>query len=182
MIYLRGGSTVDETTRRTITDALNHVKEHAKDFATEPRPGNATKSSAYARLGGGRSVKTLVDRFYELVLNDPDLILYFDGVEMNGLKWHQAALLTSLLGGPGVYHGRSLDVAHKPLKICRCHYERVLYYLDRVMVEMHVPDDVVTVMLQATEDVRNQIVGASWRQRIRCFVGLHRSPTLGGAA
>src|SRR6185312_10738284 len=84
----------------------------------------ADTRSAYERIGGGPAVKELVDRFYERVLADRQLARYFT-TDMKRLKWHQATLLTSLLGGPDAYEGRELSVAHHALRIRRRHYDRV---------------------------------------------------------
>ena len=91
--------------------------------------------SAYERIGGGPAVKELVDRFYDRVLADKRLARYFT-TDMHRLKWHQASLLATLLGGPDRYQGRELGAAHQRLRIRRRHYGRVAHHLTGTMEAM----------------------------------------------
>jgi hemoglobin len=143
----------------------------------------ADTRSAYERIGGGPAVKELVDRFYERVLADRQLARYFT-TDMKRLKWHQATLLTSLLGGPDAYEGRELAVAHGPLRIRRRHYERVGAHLARTMESMRVPADIASSVAATVAAVQDQIVSRpSWRARLRRLVRVRRAqPQPGGAA
>ena len=145
------------------------------EHATEAR-------SAYERIGGGPAVKELVDRFYELVLADKRLARYF-ATDMQRLKWHQAALLTSLLGGPDEYKGRELGAAHKRLRIRRRDYDQVAFYLTCTMEAMSLPRDVVKSVATTVASVEDHIVATpSWRRRVRRLVGRRRGrPESGGA-
>jgi hemoglobin len=51
-------------------------------------------TTAYARIGGAPAVRAVVDRFYERLLADAELRVYFAGLgeeAMAGLRRHQAA-------------------------------------------------------------------------------------------
>jgi len=137
--------------------------------------------SAYERIGGGPAVKELVDRFYDRVLADKRLARYFT-TDMARLKWHQAALLTTLLGGPDRYQGRELAAAHRPLRIRRRHYGRVAHHLNGTMEAMRLPSDVVRSVDETVEAVKEQIVGVpAWRRRMRRLMGRVHAPTGGKA-
>lgn len=136
--------------------------------------------SAYDRIGGGPAVRELVERFYDRVLADKRLARYFT-TDMHRLKWHQAALLTTLLGGPDRYQGRELGPAHQHLRIRRRHYGRVAHHLTGTMEAMRLPGDVVQAVNETVASVRDQIVGVSpWRRRMRRLVG--RAPAGSGTA
>ena len=64
--------------------------------------------SDYDAIGGGPAVSAVVNDFYVRVLADPQLVPYFEGVDMARLKRHQVLLVTQVLGGPAKYDGRSL--------------------------------------------------------------------------
>lgn len=114
-------------------------------------------TSHYDRIGGAPAVTELVDRFYRLVLDDPDLRPYF-GAELGRLKFHQAALLTGVLGGPDRYAGRDLGEAHRDLGVSREHYRKVALYLAYAMFSMGVPLDVIMAVGLTVAGLEDQIV------------------------
>ena len=110
--------------------------------------------SDYDLIGGGPAVKAVVDRFYELVLADDQLVGFFEGADMPTLKRHQVLLISQVLGGPASYDGRELRDAHAGLDISRDDYRKVVSYLVQSMVEAGVPPavlDRVGKTLAATE-------------------------------
>ena len=54
----------------------------------------------YERVGGNAAVTGVVDQFYDRVLADPELVAYFDGVDVGHVKRHQVLLISSVLRGP----------------------------------------------------------------------------------
>jgi hemoglobin len=73
--------------------------------------------SLYERVGGAQVVDSLVDEFYERVLNDPSLAPYFKGVSMASLRRMQSEFFAAALDGPVRYTGRPIIHAHQHLKI-----------------------------------------------------------------
>ena len=121
-------------------------------MATEERVQN--EATDYERIGGGPAVRTVVDRFYQLVMADEQLVGFFEGTEMAQLKRHQALLISQVLGGPAEYDGRELSKAHAGMGIARDDYRKVVSYLVQTMVEVGVPPDVIMrvgEVLSATE-------------------------------
>lgn len=102
----------------------------------------STTQSAYDRVGGEPAVHETVERLYKLVLDDPELAPYFDGVDMLKLKHHLATLLAKVLGGPDNYTGRDLAVAHQRLNVTSEHFFVVGVYLLSVLQELGVPLDI----------------------------------------
>lgn len=97
----------------------------------------------YDLIGGGRAVAALVDRFYELVLADPELAGYFTDTNLPRLKRHQVLLISQVLGGPADYAGRDLREAHAGMRISSSHYGRVGAYLVTALQEAAVPAAVI---------------------------------------
>ncbi len=102
-------------------------------MATEERVRN---ESDYERIGGAPAVRTVVDRFNQLILADDQLARVFEGSDMAQLKRRQALLISQVLGGPADYDGRELGQARPGRKIARDDYRKVVSYLVQTMVEV----------------------------------------------
>jgi hemoglobin len=100
--------------------------------------------SDYEVIGGGPAVSAVVNDFYERVLGDPQLVPYFEGVDMSRLKRHQVLLVTKVLGGPDNYNGRPLDEAHAGLGIDSDDFNAVVGHLAGAMKDAGVPDDIIS--------------------------------------
>ena len=114
----------------------------------------------YERIGGGPALQLAVNDFYELVLGDEELSGFFEGTDMAQLKRHQAALLTSVLGGPSGYEGRDMVDAHLGLGITERQFLRVRDYLLSVLWRLHVPEDVIEAVASTVGSLRGSIVTA----------------------
>jgi hemoglobin len=99
--------------------------------------------SDYDSVGGAPAVTAVVDRFYQLVLADPQLSGYFDGVDLARLKRHQVLLVSQVLGGPAQYDGRDLATAHAALDVTPAHFGRVVEHLVAAMQEAGVPPEII---------------------------------------
>lgn len=67
----------------------------------------------YERLGGGAAVEAALDVFYDKVMADPRVAVFFDDVDVERVKSKQRAFLTIAFGGESAYEGRSLEAAHR---------------------------------------------------------------------
>lgn len=113
--------------------------------------------SHFDRIGGGPAVRAAVDEFYGLVLADERLRPYF-AMDMDRLKRHQAALLSSVLGGPATYEGRELGEAHSRLGITGPHYKLVCDYLVSVLWRLHVDEDIIGAVQSTLATLQDTIV------------------------
>lgn len=68
--------------------------------------------SLYDQLGGGPAISAALDRFYDKVLADPTVNVYFHRVDVDRVKARQQAFLAMAFGGPDEYEGRDLRAAH----------------------------------------------------------------------
>ncbi|MDG2124179.1 MAG: group 1 truncated hemoglobin [Verrucomicrobiales bacterium] len=78
----------------------------------------------YERVGGGEVVGELVERFYARVLKDEELMAFFEGTEMEGLKRMLAMFVCAALDGPIEYSGRPLGHVHQGKGIKIHHFQR----------------------------------------------------------
>ena len=114
--------------------------------------------SLYEQIGGDAGMTSLVDELYRRILDDAQLRPFFDGADMARIKRHQAALLTTVLGGPHPYTGRDLADAHTRLDITDGDYQRVGDHLVGVLADIGAEVPVVDKVVRALVDVRPQIV------------------------
>lgn len=108
-----------------------------------PDTAGTAPQSDYERVGGGPAVSSVVNRFYELVLADPDLKPFFEGTDMTNLKRHQVLLVSQVMGGPADYDGRSLREAHGGLDIREEHFNAVVVHLVAALQEHDVPPEII---------------------------------------
>jgi hemoglobin len=102
-----------------------------------------TAVSDYDAVGGAAAIKVVVDDFYRRVLADPQLVHYFEGVDIPALKRHQALLVGQVLGGPPNYDGRSLRDAHAGFGITKEHFDLVVGHLAGALQDAGVPGDII---------------------------------------
>lgn len=114
-------------------------------------------ATMYERVGGAPAIREAVERFYRRVLEDPDLVGYFPP-DLTGLKAHQAALLTQVLGGPSAYAGRDLGAAHTGLNITPEHFQKVVFYLVGTLWELDAPMDIVMAVGLTVSSLKDQVV------------------------
>lgn len=122
------------------------------------RPDNETTD--YARIGGGPAVSAVVDHFYELVLEDPQLAPYFAQTALPNLKRHQVQLISHLLGGPVEYEGKDLKRAHAGMNIGADDFGRVVSHLVVALTAAGVPEDVIARLGGTLGSVEPDIVGS----------------------
>lgn len=66
----------------------------------------------YHDLGGDAAIALALDRFYDKVLADPQVSVYFEQVDVARVKAGQQDFLAMAFGGPDRYTGRDLRAVH----------------------------------------------------------------------
>ncbi len=116
-------------------------------------------STIYDEIGGEPAVTTVVDRLYERLLADPDLMPYFAGRDLARLKAHQRALVTVALGGTSEeYNGQMMHPAHSGLAITNQAFDKVLDHLLAVLTDVGVPPSTSTKILAIVQPLRTDVV------------------------
>ncbi|GAB3138179.1 hypothetical protein GCM10027290_05320 [Micromonospora sonneratiae] len=121
---------------------------------------DSSPRSHYERIGAAPAVKAAVELFYDRVLADRDLVGYFEKIDMVEQRRHMVLMLTTVLGGPDNYTGRSLTEAHQPLNIPVEHYARVGQHLAQTLTELGVPDDILADVRAVLARVQDQVVAS----------------------
>lgn len=119
-----------------------------------------TPTTDYDRIGGAPTVRDVVNRFYQRVLDDERLAGFFVGTDMSRLKRHQAQLISQVMGGPVVYDGRELHSAHVDLAIRPSDFAAVVHHLVAALQEAGAPPDVVSRVVEALAVTQPDVVTA----------------------
>ena len=109
---------------------------------------------------GGEAIRTAVDRFYDSVNLDDGLSGFFDGVDVDRLKRHQAMLIAQLWGGPVAFPLKALADAHADLSISPEAYWKVVGHLMVTLTRLSVPDWICIFTMTRLYQARSLIVSA----------------------
>lgn len=117
----------------------------------------SSRTTIYESIGGADAVAAAVERFYELVLGDPELVGYFDGIDMQRLKSHQRSFIAAAIGGPELYQGRSMKEAHARFGIQPAHFDLVVGHLVATLTELGVPGETIGTIGEALAPLKTDI-------------------------
>ncbi len=115
----------------------------------------------YDRLGGEDAIAAVVDRFYERVIADEQVAHYFDDVDMQKQRAHQAQFISAVAGGPVDYSGEDMEAAHDDLGITKPDFDAIVAHLEASLEEFDVPADDRTAVLDAVGQYEDDIVTAT---------------------
>ncbi len=124
------------------------------------------KKSLYDRLGGVYAIATVVDAFIEkLLVNDtlnanPAISEARAHVPKAGLKFQVTALVCQVTGGPQIYNGRSMKVAHRNLHITQREWDAMVKDFVEVLDRYKVPKAEQTELLTIVGSTKGDIVVA----------------------
>jgi hemoglobin len=115
-------------------------------------------ASIYEQIGGQEALIVVVDDFYQRVLADPELAVYFAGVNMPRLRGMQVEFFAAALGGPEEYGGRSMKDIHRGRGITQPHFDLVADYLTKALLDAGVPADTVGTIIATIAPLSADIV------------------------
>jgi hemoglobin len=118
------------------------------------KPGAA---SLYEKIGGHDALEVVVEDFYCRVLDDDHLSSFYAGADMKRVKAKQVEFLTSVLGGPGPYTGRSMRQAHEGRGITMHHFAMVAAHLADSLCAAGLHPDTITEILRAVAPLAGEI-------------------------
>ena len=116
-------------------------------------------------LGGTDTVRTAVDRLYQRLLTDPDLLTYFEDVDVATLRAHMTASLVLVLDVPEDTTGFTTEAirlqdAHAHLDITDDAFDQTAGHLLDVLAELEVDPDLVDDAIIKIAALRPHIVRA----------------------
>jgi hemoglobin len=94
-----------------------------------------SEATVFDRIGGHEAVESVVDEFYDRVLNDERVVHHFEGTDTTALRAHQVQFISAVTGGPVQYTGRDMREAHRGMGITDEEFDVVAEHLDRALAE-----------------------------------------------
>ncbi|RBI59784.1 group 1 truncated hemoglobin [halophilic archaeon] len=117
--------------------------------------------TVFDRLGGHEAVESVVNDFYDRVLNDERVIHHFEDSDTTELRAHQVQFISAVTGGPVEYSGDNMREAHRGMGITDNEFDVVAEHLDTALAENGVPDKDREQVLEMVEGLRPEIVEAT---------------------
>lgn len=118
--------------------------------------------TVYEQLGGEPAMDAAVKLFYEKVLADEHIARFFDQIDMEKQLTKQKRFLTMITGGPNNYTDRSMGAAHRKLVqkqgLDDSHFDHVVRHLGDTLLELGVPEHLVTGVADAAESMRDDVL------------------------
>lgn len=118
-------------------------------------------TSVYEQIGGQEALITVVDDFYDRVLADTELAVFFTGTNMPRLKGLQVEFFTAALGGPDEYQGRTMKEVHRGRGIAQRHFDLVAGHLSDALAKAGVPSETVDTIIATIAPLADDIVSSS---------------------
>jgi len=112
----------------------------------------------FDRIGGRETVESVVDEFYDRVLNDERVHHHFEGSDTTALRAHQVQFISAVTGGPVEYDGRDMREAHRGMGITDEEFDVVAGHLNAALSGNGVPDEERERILAEVEALRPEVV------------------------
>ena len=138
--------------------------EPTEQPAEEAQAEEKSEPSLYDRLGGVYNIASVVDDFIErLLVNEilnanPAIKEARDRVLKAGLKFHVAALVCEVTGGPEKYTGRSMKESHQHLNITEEEWEAMKADFKKTLDKFQVPEKEQSELFAIVDSTKGDIV------------------------
>ena len=119
---------------------MTYVRLGTDDPSTSPTV--PADGSDFARLGGERGLRAIIDDFMTRVFADVMIGFLFAAAPKARIREMEFRYAAAHLGGPTAYDGRPLDEAHRASPISSGHFARRRQLLDETLSAHAVPDDI----------------------------------------
>ncbi len=115
-------------------------------------------STLYDRLGGEPAVDAAVDIFYEKILADERINMFFDGLDMVAQARKQKNFLTMVFGGPNDYTGKDMRNGHAHLGINDEHFDAVVENLANTLKELGASNEDIGEVAVIANSVKDDVL------------------------
>ncbi len=107
------------------------------------------------------AISAVVDRFYDRVLDDPELSPFFERTNVAWLRKHLALYIAFVAGGPAEYRGRDRKTVHERLAIQPVHFDRVADHLTAALDSLDVSPSLFNEVIALVAPLKADIVTTS---------------------
>ncbi len=119
----------------------------------------AEEKSLYERLGGKQAITAVVSQFVDFNNADKVIASRWDPENVDNLKLYLTELVCKASGGPCIYTGQHIDVAHAGLNVTNEEFDRVAANLARALDKFNVPVKEKGELLTIVGSLRGEVVG-----------------------
>ena len=105
----------------------------------------------FERYGGFASVSKIVMTFYDRLLDDDDVGVYFDDIDLPRLVDHQTKFIASVMGGPAAFTDEHLRRVHAKHKITSADFDRTAQILASVLREAGMEPADIEVLVEEVQ-------------------------------
>ena len=132
--------------------------------AAEEVPAPAAVESnkpLFEQIGGIAAIDAAAEVMLRKIGKDEELAPFVDGVDMTILQGRLVEYFVAAFSGPNNYSGGDVKTIHKPLVeqgLSDTHFDKVLGFLDEVLVELEVPDSATPQVVALIESLRDDVL------------------------
>ncbi len=139
--------------------AITPVSAQTGEDTLIPDSAQTGEKPLYERLGGEAAIEAVVDQF--VANNDADEMIAprWKAADVAALKEDLAELICQATGGPCVYTGVSMEVAHSGLNVTEEEFNRVAVNLSSALDKFSVPQKEKGELLAIIGSLKGQVVG-----------------------
>ena len=135
----------------------------AAPFAVAAPPQQmGSQQSLYTRLGGYDALAAVTQDFIGRLATDPSLAKFFTGLNDTSkarVEDHVIDFLCKATGGPCIYTGQDMKIAHTGLHITEAEWNASAAHLTETLNKFKVPQKEQSEVMAAIGGLKSQIVG-----------------------
>jgi hemoglobin len=115
----------------------------------------------FEQLGGVEGVEQIIRVMYDRVLRDPELAPFFENADLERLRRMQFQFVAAALGGPVVYAGQELRMAHGKVGVTNHAFAKFCGHLADAMEQRGIAASDVNAVMARLSMYKDPIVGQS---------------------
>ncbi len=117
------------------------------------------QQTLFERVGGEQAIAELINKFYDRVLTDPELMPFFKDTAVDKLRRMQREFFSAALDGPITYTGRPLSHVHHGRGITKHHLARYVDHLIDTLRSRDITDQDVNDIISRIRTYAGEITG-----------------------
>lgn len=118
----------------------------------------STTSSVYEQLGGKSAVNRIVENFVIEIENDPIILSYFQGADIDRFVEKFSEQICHRTGGPCEYSGDTMSQVHAGMQITESDFNRTVDLLINAMNDASIPHPLQNKVLAVLAPTRNDML------------------------
>ncbi|RXK46614.1 group I truncated hemoglobin [Halorientalis pallida] len=117
-----------------------------------------SETTLYERLGGRDGIRAVVDDFYDRLVADEQLGLFFEGADMERLRRTQTDFLCEAAGGPETYDAQPVREAHRHVPFEPGDIQRAVELLAESLDAFDVPAEDAQAVVDAVAAYEDELL------------------------